>query len=186
MLRPTVSRPVCLGVKPHLGPKTRFLLVSGNCWFVDVGRPLWREDGSVVYNCSWPSPTQSFSGPILAGLMTIFYCLEGQVPVVIPPGTGFPFHRLLRLAGLRWRYWNPPPHGGWSLHFIYIIFIVGVRTSQKTQLGLNYRDQSGRCCVGKFCGSHNRIGKVDDGHTRTCSNQPNFSFFLMGQTRRRI
>jgi hypothetical protein len=29
-LRPAVSRQVCLGVKPHLGPKTRFLLLAGN------------------------------------------------------------------------------------------------------------------------------------------------------------
>jgi hypothetical protein len=28
ILRPTVSRPVSLGVKPHLGPKTRVLLLS--------------------------------------------------------------------------------------------------------------------------------------------------------------
>jgi hypothetical protein len=34
---------------------------------------------------------------------------------VIPPDTGFPFHCLLRLAGLRWRYSNPPPHGMTSL-----------------------------------------------------------------------
>jgi hypothetical protein len=32
---------------------------------------------------------------------------------VIPPDTGFPLRRLLRLAGLRWRYSNPPPHGAW-------------------------------------------------------------------------
>jgi hypothetical protein len=37
--------------------------------------------------------------------------LEGRIPVFIPPGTGFPFRLLLRLAGLRWRYSNPPPHG---------------------------------------------------------------------------
>jgi hypothetical protein len=30
---------------------------------------------------------------------------------VIPPGTGFLFQRLLRLARLRWRYSTPPPHG---------------------------------------------------------------------------
>jgi hypothetical protein len=30
---------------------------------------------------------------------------------VIPPGTGFPFCRLLRLAVLRWRYSNLSPHG---------------------------------------------------------------------------
>jgi hypothetical protein len=49
-----------------------------------------------------------------------FSKVEGQVPVfispmnsgpVIPPDTGFPFHRLLRLWGLRWRHWTPPPHG---------------------------------------------------------------------------
>jgi hypothetical protein len=30
---------------------------------------------------------------------------------MIPPGTGFLFGRLLRLAGLRCRYSNPPPRG---------------------------------------------------------------------------
>jgi hypothetical protein len=29
---------------------------------------------------------------------------------VIPPGTGIHFHRLLRLAGLRWNYSSPLPH----------------------------------------------------------------------------
>jgi hypothetical protein len=82
---------------------------------------LWREDASVMYNCCWPSPAQSFSGPSPAGLMTIFYCFRLETPPtwrarspyipqehgapVIPSGTGF----LLRLAGLRWRYSNPPP-----------------------------------------------------------------------------
>jgi hypothetical protein len=39
-LRPTSNRPVGLGVKPHVGFKTRFLLLSDCCGFVDVGRPL--------------------------------------------------------------------------------------------------------------------------------------------------
>jgi hypothetical protein len=60
---------------------------------------------------SWPYFTVSDSRPPN---------LEGQVPVFlfprtvwpfIPTGTGFPFRRFLRLAGLRWRYSNPPPHG---------------------------------------------------------------------------
>jgi hypothetical protein len=38
----------------HLGFTTRFLLLSDSCEFVDVGRSLWRGDGSVVYNCCWP------------------------------------------------------------------------------------------------------------------------------------
>jgi hypothetical protein len=32
-------------------------------------------------------------------------------PYLYPPGTGFPFRRLLRLVGLRWRFSTPPPHG---------------------------------------------------------------------------
>jgi hypothetical protein len=39
------------------------------------------------------------------------YILQEQGCPVIPPGTGFPFRRLLQLAGLRWWYLNPPPHG---------------------------------------------------------------------------
>jgi hypothetical protein len=30
------------------------------------------------------------------------------------PGIGFPFRRLLRLAVLRWRYFNPPAHGNYT------------------------------------------------------------------------
>jgi hypothetical protein len=39
------------------------------------------------------------------------YIPRKQGSPVIPLGTGFPFLRLLRLAGVRWRYSNPPPHG---------------------------------------------------------------------------
>jgi hypothetical protein len=96
-----------------------------NPWVIVLRwHPLWLEDGSFVYNCSWSSSAQSFSGPSPAGIMTYFTVsnsrlsnLEGQVPVfispknsvVILPGTGFPFRCLLRLAGLRCRYSNPPP-----------------------------------------------------------------------------
>jgi hypothetical protein len=66
-----------------------------------MGRSLWREDGSVVYNCCWSSPAQSLSGPCPVVLVTIFYCLFWE----------FHFRRLLRLTGLRWRYSTPPPHG---------------------------------------------------------------------------
>jgi hypothetical protein len=71
---------------------------------------------------------QSVNGPSSAEPVTILYFLiwdsskpGGPVPVFISPrnrvtqlyprGTGFPLPRLLRLAGLRWRYSNPPPHG---------------------------------------------------------------------------
>jgi hypothetical protein len=112
--------------RPHQWPRTRFLLPSDR--FVDVGRPLWRENGSVVYNCCCSSPQQTFSSPSPEGLRTIFYSLgfetsgpggpgshfyipQEQGRPVIPPGTGFPFRRLLRLGGIRWRYLNPLPRG---------------------------------------------------------------------------
>jgi hypothetical protein len=128
MLRPTVIRPVCLSAKPHLGPKTRFLLLWDSCGFVDVGRPLWREDGSAVYNCCWLSPAQSFLVRVLRDWWPYFsvtysrlpqpggpgpriYIPQEQRSPVISPGSEFPFRRLLWLARLRWNYSNPHPRG---------------------------------------------------------------------------
>jgi hypothetical protein len=71
-LRPTVSRPVF-----------SFLLLklsSDNCGFGDVGRPLRREDGPVIYSCCWASPAQSLSCPSCTGLVTTFYCLQFETP----------------------------------------------------------------------------------------------------------
>jgi hypothetical protein len=79
---------------PIWNPWPDVCIQSATCWFFDEGCPLWREDGPVIYsyNCFWALPEQSFSGPSLAELMTIFYCsiwdspnLEDQVPVFISP-----------------------------------------------------------------------------------------------------
>jgi hypothetical protein len=86
MLRPTVSRPVCLVSRTHLGLTTKFLLLSDSCGFVDVGRSVWRENGFAVYNYCWSSPAQSFSGPSPGGLVTIFYCLRFDTPPTWRPG----------------------------------------------------------------------------------------------------
>jgi hypothetical protein len=75
---------------PHLGLITRSLLLSDNCRFVDMGRPLWREGGSVVYNCcclrqhshsqvrvprgSWPHFTVSDYALLLAAFATTAVC----------------------------------------------------------------------------------------------------------------
>jgi hypothetical protein len=105
-------------------PVTRFLLLSGICGLRFEGRSPWREDDSTIYSYN----LLSLSGPSPSELMTTSHCLiwdspnlEGQVPVFISsrnrmaqsysPGTGFPFCRLLRLARLRWRYYNSHPHG---------------------------------------------------------------------------
>jgi hypothetical protein len=46
----------------------------------------------------------SVSGPSPAELIRPYLTVSFET-------IGFPFCRLLRLAGLRWRYSNPPPHG---------------------------------------------------------------------------
>jgi hypothetical protein len=108
---------------PICGPWPEFVLPSGSKGFFDVRHPLWREDGSVVYNCCWlrqrsHSPVlvprdsrlcftisdSSFSKP--GGLGPHIYIPQEQGGPVAPPGTGFYFHRILLLAGLLWRYLN--------------------------------------------------------------------------------
>jgi hypothetical protein len=112
---------------PHLGPKTRFLM-SGSCGFVDVGRPLTRGKvcrlqlllvlaSAVILG----SESRGTRNRILQSQIRDSPNLECEVPVfispqeesgpVIPPGSRFPLRRLLRLAGSRWRYSCPPPHG---------------------------------------------------------------------------
>jgi hypothetical protein len=100
ILRLTVSRPACLGVRHPTGtPRTISLLFNlslGSCGFVDVG-PLWREVESVVYSYRWASLAQSFLGPSPAGFMTIFHYLM-RLPqpggpgscIYFPPGTRYP------------------------------------------------------------------------------------------------
>jgi hypothetical protein len=47
----------------------------------------------------------------LSGQVPVFKFLREQPGPIIPPVTGFPFLRLIELAGLLWRYPYPPPHG---------------------------------------------------------------------------
>jgi hypothetical protein len=51
------------------------------------------------------------SNPQTGGPGLCIYILQEEGSTVIPSDTGFPILRFLRLAGLRWRYSNPAPHG---------------------------------------------------------------------------
>jgi hypothetical protein len=118
----------------HLGPVTKFsflLEISFRqlrvCYFVAPSLTKGRVC-NLLYNCFWALPEQSLLGRSTAELTAIFFCLIWDSPLpggpgsriyipqeqggpVIPPGTGFPICRFVRLAGQRWRYSNPPPHG---------------------------------------------------------------------------
>jgi hypothetical protein len=60
-LRLTVGQSVSFGVEPHLGLMTRYLLLFDSYGLFFLGRPLWREDGSVFCVYSWPRQ-RSLSG----------------------------------------------------------------------------------------------------------------------------
>jgi hypothetical protein len=73
------------------------------------------------------------------------YIPQGQGGPVIPPGTGFPFRRLLRLAGLRWRYCNPPPHGPG----VGVLYVGGPDSNKQLPLVTAQAqpdELSGSCC----------------------------------------
>jgi hypothetical protein len=119
----SVSQSVCLGIEYPCDTCDQILfpvgmLLSEICSLVSFGRRLWREDGSAI--CSvitqWCESLRTRNHtlpshlrlPQPAGPGSRIYTPQEQGGPVIPPGTGFPLCHLLGLAGLRWRYSNPP------------------------------------------------------------------------------
>jgi hypothetical protein len=77
---------------------------------------LWREDGSVVYNCCWPSLAQLFLGPSPVGLVTIFYCVRFETSLFVASYDSQDYG-----GGIR-------PH----LHTLQAIFRVCYKSSART------------------------------------------------------
>jgi hypothetical protein len=80
--------------------------------FTTAAGPRHRNHFQVrVPHGSWPYYTVSDSRlPQPGRLGPRLYIPQEQGGPVIPPDTGFPFRRLLWLAGLRWMYWTPPSY----------------------------------------------------------------------------
>jgi hypothetical protein len=89
-----------IGNKPlETVAKLNYLGVTLNKWRFLNRNFVYRQDRHLVSNLQPGGP-----GPCI-------YIFREQCGPVLTPGNLFPFHRLLRLSGLRWRYSNPPPHG---------------------------------------------------------------------------
>jgi hypothetical protein len=118
-------RPVCLGIKHPSGVYDQIFITVRQlrvCWFSDERTGLsftidagLRQRSHSRVRVPWDSRpyfTASDSRlPQPGGLGPRIYISQEQDVPVISPGSLFSFRRLLRLAGLRWKYSTPPPHG---------------------------------------------------------------------------
>jgi hypothetical protein len=132
-LRLTVSQPVCLGVRHQSGTRDQFLFLLEIsfrqlrvCFFVTPSLTRGRVCNLLlllVLASAVPLGSESRGTedhillfqflrlPQPGGPGPRIYIPQQQGGPDIPPGNGFPFPRLLWLAGLRWKYSIQPPHG---------------------------------------------------------------------------
>jgi hypothetical protein len=135
-LRPTVSRPICPGVRRPSRTRDQFVFLLEIsfrqlrvCYFVKPSLTRGRVCNLLVQllldlarAATLGSKSRRTHGhillshlrlpqPIGPGFRIYEYTSQEQGGPVVPPRTGFHFCRLLRLAGLQWWYSNPPPHG---------------------------------------------------------------------------
>jgi hypothetical protein len=121
----TDGQSVSLGVETHLDLMTKYLLVFDSYGFVFRGAPsLTRGRVCLFYMLLTFASSACLASESLG---TRDRMLLSQI-------WDFPFRRRLRLAGSRWVYSTPPPHG-WHHHFTWpggLVYSFGSDPTENT------------------------------------------------------